>query len=385
MHENKVPLKLWDHSLELQGLTRSHTALDNPALDGQVPEAKLTGREADISEIAEFDFYDWVKFFDLDIAYPDDRECYGRWLGPAHDVGPHLTAKILKKNGQVIYSGTYRALNSNEIASETERQLRLAFDEEITTRIGGPMTIEQLRQHDAQAETPMYDPFDLDGRLPDIDDATPEYRDQYIGAELRLPVQGTMTSGTVKQRSRTPGGDLFGKQNDNPILDTRSYDVEFEDGTIRGYTAKVIAENMISQCDPLGRIDIVRRFKSRDCLNVDEILEVHLEDPSGITIELSMNETSISLTILLGDRLVTEVAKTFLGEDLQEKFWGNLHILIRRVDDLLTLNGRNGHEVGVATTTRTMANETLHVLHLLRLRLLRRSASCRSKGACDHP
>ena len=61
-----------------------------------------------------------------------------------------------------------------------------------------------------------------------------------------------MKTGKVKERTRTPSGDLFGKANDNPILDTRSYNIEFPDGQVRAYTANVIAEHMVAQCDLNG-------------------------------------------------------------------------------------------------------------------------------------
>ena len=246
------PKKLWDHSLELEALIRSHTALDHPDLDGQVPETIVTGQTGDISALAEFEWYDWVKYLDPHVSYPDDRQVYGRWLGPALDIGPALTCKILKQNGQVIYTSTYRHLNQREINDSKEMQARRHFDREIHKLLGEPVTEEMLRAKDEDAVTPHFDPFDPDYAYPDIDDATPEFQDSYIGAEVTLPLQGTMVQGKVKKRSRTDNGELFGKSNTNPILDTRSYDVEFPDGNVKSYTANVIAENMVAQCDPLG-------------------------------------------------------------------------------------------------------------------------------------
>jgi hypothetical protein len=43
-----------------------------------------------------------------------------------------------------------------------------------------------------------------------------------------------------------------GKASANPILDTRTYNVEFPDGRSEEYTANVIAENMYAQCDVEG-------------------------------------------------------------------------------------------------------------------------------------
>ena len=38
-------------------------------------------------------------FRDFAVTYPDDKLVLGRYLGPSIDVGPALTAKILKANG----------------------------------------------------------------------------------------------------------------------------------------------------------------------------------------------------------------------------------------------------------------------------------------------
>ena len=38
----------------------------------------------------------------------------------------------------------------------------------------------------------------------------------------------------------------------NPILDTRTYEVEFPDGQTAKYSANIIAENMYAQCNTEG-------------------------------------------------------------------------------------------------------------------------------------
>ena len=44
----------------------------------------------------------------------------------------------------------------------------------------------------------------------------------------------------------------IGKANQNPILDTRTYNVEFSDGQTAELSAKVIAQNMYAMCDTEG-------------------------------------------------------------------------------------------------------------------------------------
>jgi hypothetical protein len=108
-----------------------------------------------------------------------------------------------------------------------------------------------------EAQTPEYELYDddIEGEyqpIPDIDDVTPEDEDNYIGAKVSLPLGGTMQSGQVVKRARDNAGDAYGTKNDNPILDTRVYQVEFPDGEIAEYAANVIVENMYAQCDLNG-------------------------------------------------------------------------------------------------------------------------------------
>ncbi len=79
-------------------MIRSHTANDIYATGGEVPETIIKGGTADISQIFEFAWYDWVMFRDTvnTIAFADKRLTLGRYLGPAIDIGLALTAKILK-------------------------------------------------------------------------------------------------------------------------------------------------------------------------------------------------------------------------------------------------------------------------------------------------
>ena len=65
--------KLWDHFLELESLIFSHTAHDHFPLNGEVPETLMKGTGADIINICEYEWYEWVKFLDTACSYPDDK------------------------------------------------------------------------------------------------------------------------------------------------------------------------------------------------------------------------------------------------------------------------------------------------------------------------
>jgi hypothetical protein len=61
MMPSGCPKRLWDDCLVREAYVRSNTALDIFRLEGQVPESRVKGENADISTIAEYRWYEWVK------------------------------------------------------------------------------------------------------------------------------------------------------------------------------------------------------------------------------------------------------------------------------------------------------------------------------------
>ena len=74
-----------------------------------------------------------------------------------------------------------------------------------------------------------------------------------INVEIDIQTGGVLKHGRVKKRARDKEGNLIGKKNMNPILDTSAYLVEFNDGDSQEIAANVILENLMSQCDTEGR------------------------------------------------------------------------------------------------------------------------------------
>ena len=80
--------------------------------------------------------------------------------------------------------------------------------------------------------------------------------DNLIGATFLLdPVKAPSniaTRATVVKRKTDALGKPIGHHHPNPLLDTREYEVELEDGTYDSYFANTIAKNLWSQCDAKG-------------------------------------------------------------------------------------------------------------------------------------
>ena len=64
---------------------------------------------------------------------------------------------------------------------------------------------------------------------------------------------GNGQKGRFTKRSQGNDGKPIGVTYNNPLFDTREYDVEFTDGSIKKYDANIIDENMFAQVDDEGR------------------------------------------------------------------------------------------------------------------------------------
>jgi hypothetical protein len=95
--------RFWDDCIIREAYVRSHTSLDIFGLEGQLPERKIKGETVDISTIAEYAWYEWVKLRDTAAEFPVSKIQLGRDLGAAIDIGHAMTRKILKQNGSVMY------------------------------------------------------------------------------------------------------------------------------------------------------------------------------------------------------------------------------------------------------------------------------------------
>ena len=67
-----------------------------------------------------------------------------------------------------------------------------------------------------------------------------------------LPRGNSYARGKFIGWKRDVDGNSVGRTNDNPILDTREYCVEFDYGEVGKLKANVIAESIYSACDDSG-------------------------------------------------------------------------------------------------------------------------------------
>jgi hypothetical protein len=124
MVRSGAPKRLLDDCLVREAYVRSSTALDIFSLEGQVPDTIMKGQTSDISPLVEYAWYAWVKFRDTGQGFPDSKEWFGRDIGPAIDIGPSISRKVLKINGEVMFRVSVRGLTLDEMQIPDEQKRR---------------------------------------------------------------------------------------------------------------------------------------------------------------------------------------------------------------------------------------------------------------------
>ena len=126
----KVPTRLWDyamtHIMKLMNMTAR-------GRNGRTGHEEITGKTPDISEYVDFNFYDWMWYWDtLD---KEKSPKIGRWLGPSHRIGAAMCFYILVHNGEVISRSSVQHITKLEMMKDDIKARMTAYDEEVQGRL----------------------------------------------------------------------------------------------------------------------------------------------------------------------------------------------------------------------------------------------------------
>ena len=261
MIRRRVPNEFWDYGLKWVSETMSLTHNSAGNLNGQIPLTQVTGETADISEYLDFGFYDEVWYKDNAGLSPFQP---GRWLGVSYRTGRLMCFHILTQTGKVISRSTVQRVTELEKSTAATKDIFAQFDLAISNKL---KLIDRGYSGDKPNPEDWTDLFDEDEDfreefqniynnkdIPEADDFTPEVlEDTYLNMELVLPRDSEGPEfARVTKRLRDANGIPIGTADDNPILDSRVYEVEFADGYKASLTANAIAENLFSQVDDEG-------------------------------------------------------------------------------------------------------------------------------------
>jgi hypothetical protein len=179
----------------------------------------------------------------------------GRFLGVSHRVGNLMSYWILPVTGRIISRTSVQRVTNLELQEDNLIRRCRAFDLAIKNYCNDEKYIIQPDrdvpnfdlQLDLDDDPDYQEEFNrvLENKAIEDDDYTPDAHDQYLDMEITLP------------RAKDIDGTPIGKAHDNPVLDTRQYEVEWHDGKREIIFANTIAENLYSQVDQEGNRHVI--------------------------------------------------------------------------------------------------------------------------------
>ena len=169
---------------------------------------------------------------------------------------------VLQPSGEVIARRTLLPLTVSEINSKIESEKQKIFLRILHKKIGTshtPAGTEAASNRKANVE-PYEDDEDSSNSDPDLEVTVVSnkevnqqpYYDRLMHSEVTLQRDNLTQRGKVKERNLSPDGSAIGTHNDNHVLNSLMYDVEFEDGDVIEHMANIIGENMLARADDIN-------------------------------------------------------------------------------------------------------------------------------------
>ena len=293
MIRQRVPKEIWDYGIRWVSETMSLTYSSAGSLEGSIPLTAVTGETSDISEYLDFGFYDRIWFKDNAGLSPFEP---GRWLGVSNRTGRLMCYHVLTQRGTVISRSTVQRVTNLELSTAAVKDTFQKFDASISARMTtcgdngyngdkpNPEHWAELMENDDDFRDEFNSIYN-DDSIPEEDERTPEVLDDtYLNMEVALPrdSDGPELAKVVK-RLRDKDGIPIGTANDNPILDTRVYEVEYQDGHSASLAANAIAENLFAQIDDDGHRSVLLQDIVDHRVNGEEITKdnAFITSPNG--------------------------------------------------------------------------------------------------------
>ena len=264
MIKKRVPRRLWDFGLVWICDTGNLSVSSSKYANGRTALEIITGETPDISEYLDFSFYDWVRYR---TNAGMGESSIGRWVGVSHKVGMLMSYWILTISGHVISCVTVQRLTEDEKKTEEWKTLMSDYDKKISERLDAKDVENENNPSDIcefnRLSMNNYDQSFIDEMNKVIADETipqadninnSDVLDGYVNMEVALPrgEEGKLEHAIVKKRAVDRDGKPIGVANNNPLLDSRIYEVEYNDGSMEALAANIIAENLLSQVDEHG-------------------------------------------------------------------------------------------------------------------------------------
>ena len=261
LYKMNCPIRIWDYGLQWAAEIMNVTASRAGNLNGRTPLELVTGETPDISEYLDFGFYErvWYK------VNAGVGETYlGRFLGVSSRVGSLMAYWVLPASGIPESRTTVSRVTELEKQTEANKEKFKVYDEKLKKRFkeGRLASDDDFVPSPEHWEETFRDDEDFmeefmrvysNPEVSEQDAYTPDSYDPHIGMRILLDRGGNKPEmATVKKRLRDEDGNPIGVAHENPVVDTRLYQIEYADGHTVPVAANVIVENLFNQVNDDG-------------------------------------------------------------------------------------------------------------------------------------
>ena len=172
-----------------------------------------------------------------------------RFICVARRIGTLMTFWVLPVSCHTLASRSISPISDDELATEGVKKLIAELDTGIETKMGDKVKNNDLDPKldppsgvptdlliDDDCDNQYWCPIESEGTQLEADSSTSDTLDQYLSAQVLVPVEDKLFKGKVIDRKRYHNGNLIGVRHSNLILDTRQYEVELPNEEINTYT-----------------------------------------------------------------------------------------------------------------------------------------------------
>lgn len=236
-----IPIRLWDYALVYESELMSRTSVSGECTGIE----EVTGNTPDISEWLDFTLYDWVWVYNTRDNSMEENPVLARWLGVAHRVGSEMCYWVLLQNGRVVARTTVQHVTKDDADKPAIRDRMTSFDASIKEKLEEGTAAQPIKGQPGVYY--LNDEDDIYAPKAEPSVPTPDSFDSNLGATVRLILGGELQRGVVSKRIKDDNGVPVGVAADNPLEDTRMYEVAFENGVSEAVSANLVAQGIETQ------------------------------------------------------------------------------------------------------------------------------------------
>jgi len=152
---------------------------------------------------------------------------------------------------------TIQSIQEAELTSQVIKTAIKEFHKKISMvlhDVMGPHQDNAPNMYLEDVKDSVYEPNELGAEMPEVDAYD---LDAFLQAQVQLPKGDGYRSATVMRRKHDADGNPIGRAHSNPILDTRIFGLQFEDGHVEDYAVNVLAKNFYGQVDEEGHYNLL--------------------------------------------------------------------------------------------------------------------------------